>query len=128
MRRYLIVISLSLFSTTFLKAQQYLDLSKEKTATLLKKDKKHKPTLHFDEKGFCDIEGYQYENKTDFEKKLQEILKVQSFEWIKINENQFVSNFKEQRLVEIFDEVSPYQVRILRTAWSKELYELLLKK
>lgn len=128
MRRFLIVFSLSLFYTTLLKAQHYLDLSKEKTVTLLKKDKKHKPTLHFDKKGFCDIEGYQYDNKTDFEKKLQEILKVQSFEWIKINENQFVSNFKEQRLLEIFDEASPYQVRILRTAWSKELYELLLKK
>jgi hypothetical protein len=109
-------------------AQQYLDLPKEKTATLLKKDKKSKPLLHFDEKGICDMESYQYESRPDFEKKLQEVLRIQSFEWIKINENQFVSNFMGQRLIEIFDEASPYQVRILRTAWSKELYELLLKK
>jgi hypothetical protein len=111
-----------------LKAQQYLDLSQKQTLLLQKKDKKNKPTLHFDEKGRCDIEGYQFVSKTDFEKKLQQILDIQSYEWIKINENQFVSNLKGQRLIEFFDEAAPYQVRILRTAWSRELYELLLKK
>jgi biopolymer transport protein ExbD len=128
MSRYLSLIILCLVSSTQLKAQQYLDLSQKQTLLLQKKDKKNKPTLHFDEKGRCDIEGYQFVSKTDFEKKLQQILDIQSYEWIKINENQFVSNLKGQRLIEFFDEAAPYQVRILRTAWSRELYELLLKK
>jgi hypothetical protein len=128
MRRYFFLLLISLVGSTLLKAQQYLDLPQKQAALLLKKDKKNKPTLHFDEKGNCDIEGYQFENKANFEKKLQQIIDIPTYEWIKINENQFVSNFKGQRLLEIFDEAVPYQIRILRTAWSKELYELLLIK
>jgi cell division protein FtsX len=128
MSRFLSLIILILATHTQLVAQQYLDLPQKQTALLLKKDKKNKPTLLFDEKGICNIESYQYESKSDFDKKLQQVLGIQTYEWVKINENQFVSNFKGQRLVEILDEASPYQLRILRTAWSKELYELLLKK
>lgn len=108
-------------------AQYYLDLPANKAMSLLRKEKKIKPVLHYDEKGNCDIETYQFTDKLEFEEKLGRLLALKEFEWIKINENQFVSNFKKQRLVEIFDEAAPYQLSILRTTWSQELYELLLK-
>lgn len=127
-QKYLLVFSVIILSQLPIKAQQYLDLPEKKASGLLKKEKGTKPILHFDEKGLCDMESYQYETKAVFDKRLQLILGLGEFEWIKINENQFVSNFKKQRLVEIFEEEPPYQVRILRTAWSKELYDLLLKK
>ena len=128
MKKYLWVLLVIIFSHFSLEAQHYLDLPEKKATALLKKEKSAKPSLHYDEKGICDIESYQFSNKLVFETKLQTILGLQEFEWIKINENQFVSNFTKQRLLEIFEEEPPYQVRILRTAWSKELYELLLKK
>jgi hypothetical protein len=128
MKTQLLLLLIFLVNTPPLLAQHYLDLPAQKAVSLLKKEKRIKPILHYDEKGNCDIETYQYQYKSEFEKKLQDILALKEFEWIKINENQFVSNFKKQRLLEVFDEAPPYQLSILRTAWSQELYELLLKK
>lgn len=128
MNSYLLLLAIMIISGTQGMTQYYLDLPAPKTVSLLTKEKRKKPILHYDEKGSCDIETYQFEQKSEFEKKLQDILALKEFEWIKINENQFVSNFKKQRLVEIFDEAAPFELRILRTTWSQALYELLLKK
>lgn len=126
MKRYLLLLAIVLTASHQGMAQYYLDLPAKKAMSLLKKEKSIKPTLSYDEKGNCNIESYQFQYKVDFEEKLRGILALKEFEWIKINENQFVSNFKKQRLLEIFDEAPPYQLRILRTAWSQELYDLLL--
>lgn len=127
MKTFLFLLLFMLLGCHYGMAQHYLDLPANKAMSLLKKEKKIKPVLHYDEKGNCDIETYQFTYKLEFEEKLKQLLTEKEFDWIKINENQFVSNFKKQRLLEIFDEVPPYQLSILRTAWSQELYELLLK-
>lgn len=128
MKTYLLLLAIMLTASHQGMAQYYLGLPAKKASSLLKKEKSIKPVLHYDETEICNIETYQFQHKADFEEKLRRLLTLKEFEWIKINENQFVSNFKKQRLLEIFEEAPPYQLSILRTAWSQELYELLLKK
>jgi hypothetical protein len=61
------------------------------------------------------------------EEQLLQILKKEKYGWLRINENQHISGFKHQILLEFQDEKAPYRLQVLRTAWTKELYELLLK-
>jgi len=87
-----------------------------------------KPALAFDKSGICIREIYEAPTLNDCNKIVEKMLKDSSYGWIRINENQVVSNFGKQRLIEVLEINGGCRVQIHQTAWNKELYELLLSK
>ncbi len=86
-----------------------------------------KPTLVFDNKNECTREIYWGKEMPDCENIVKLLTKDSTYGWIRINENQWVSNFDSQLLIEVHEIEKRCRTQILRTAWTKELYELLLK-
>ena len=87
-----------------------------------------KPELVFDKDGICIREIYKTPTLNDCNKIVEKMLKDSSYGWIRINENQVVSNFSKQRLMEVLENTGGCRVQIHQTAWTKELYELLLSQ
>lgn len=59
---------------------------------------------------------------------LSGLLKQGKYKWKKINENQYVSRFEDKMTIELPVEKSDYYFTILRTDWSRTLYNLLVGK
>lgn len=127
MMRISLLLLLSLMASFFVQAQDCIGLKKEKALKKLASLQGVKPDLRYDKNGLCAAESYHYSQKEALENKVRQLLALKKYSWIRINENQYVSSFAEQVLIEIQDESSPYSLQILRTAWTKELYEILLK-
>ncbi|MBM3412015.1 MAG: hypothetical protein FJY19_01330 [Bacteroidetes bacterium] len=85
------------------------------------------PALVYDKENICIREMYWREKMDDCEKIVSQLTSVASYGWIRINENQWVSKFEDQLLVEIHEVNKGCRTQVHRTAWTKELYELLLK-
>jgi hypothetical protein len=79
----------------------------------------------FDKSGKCQSEKVIAGCQACFNKYLQATLATKKYGWKKINENQYVSKFSDRRMIELPDEKKNFTFSILRTDWSKEMYELL---
>jgi hypothetical protein len=77
------------------------------------------------QKGLCKIEMQEYLNKQAFENGLASILNQKKYNWKRINENQFISSYDQFLLLELPPESPEFKLKIFRTSWSKELYQLL---
>jgi hypothetical protein len=75
--------------------------------------------------GKCSWEKQIASGKMEYNKLLQELLSQKSFGWKKLNENQYVSKFSSQMLIELPQDENDYSFIIFRTNWTKELYDLL---
>lgn len=75
--------------------------------------------------GKCSSEKQIASGKKEYNKLLQDLLSQKSFGWKKLNENQYVSKFSVQMLIELPQEENDYSFIIFRTKWTKELYDLL---
>ena len=59
-------------------------------------------------------------------KYLQPVLDRKGYKWIKLNENQYVSEFERKLLLELPLGESDRSFIILRAGWTKKQYELMV--
>ncbi len=93
----------------------------------IKQDKEQKDLLlQFDKKGNCKMEKMSFSSDIIFKKDLSEILDLKKYEWQKVNENQYVSKFEENIMIELPADDQLKTINIIRMDWTKALYDLLL--
>jgi hypothetical protein len=56
------------------------------------------------------------------------VLDRSSFQWKKINENQYVSKYEDRILIELPVDPDDYSFMLFRAQWTKEIYDILLKQ
>lgn len=125
--KIIVLLLLSILATASGSAQQWVGLKSSQVQKIHLNKKESKPTLRYDETGFCVEELYRFQSKSALEKKLLQVLQQKKWAWVRINENQYVSDYKGQLLMEIQEEGTQFTLQFLRTAWTPELYEILLK-
>lgn len=108
--------------------QTFVGKTKKETQTLLAKKSEGAPRLVFDSAGICIREIYTAAHLPQCEKMLTQLTADTAYGWKRINENQIISKFALQLLVEVHEVKEGCRVQIHRTAWTKELYELLLQQ
>ena len=82
----------------------------------------------FDAEGLCEAEIFICESGSRFTRQLEAILAKKKYAWKRLNENQFISRFEDGLLLEISPEPPLHSFAILRTGWTREVYDLLLKQ
>lgn len=80
----------------------------------------------FDKNGKCLMEETRASCDSCYKKYLQAALDQKKYRWKKINENQYISVYSKKRMIELPPEGNEYSFTILRTGWTKKLYDLLL--
>ena len=85
-------------------------------------------TYGFDKQtGACNYQKTQASCDSCYKKYLEKLLAQKSYDWKKINENQYVSNFESKLLIELpVDEKDHYFI-LFRAQWTKEFYEIMVK-
>lgn len=87
-----------------------------------------KQEYNFDEgTGNCTAERTFTSCEACFRQQLEEILALRSFEWKKINESQYISKFSDYVMIELQEDGREFSISLLKTAWTRELYDLLMK-
>jgi hypothetical protein len=79
----------------------------------------------FDKSGKCISEKVIAGCDSCFTKYFQAVLDRKKYEWKKINENQYISGFAAKMMIELPPDSKNYSFVILRTDWSKQMYDLL---
>lgn len=82
----------------------------------------------FDKSGKCQSEKIIAGCDSCFNKFLQAALAIKKYGWKKINENQYVSNYTSRLMIELPAESKELSYTILRTEWTKEVYNMLTGK
>jgi predicted metal-dependent hydrolase len=80
---------------------------------------------HFDAAGKCSYENVNTYCIACFKKYLDGVLNRKKYKWKKINENQYISKYSSKMMLELPAEENKLSYRILRTNWTRELYNLL---
>ncbi|MEO7923172.1 MAG: hypothetical protein ABIR30_05795 [Chitinophagaceae bacterium] len=81
----------------------------------------------FDHSGKCITEKVVSACEACIAKELKAILAISRYQWKKINENQYASKFEDKMIIELPVEKKD-EYMILRTEWSRVLYDLLTGK
>jgi hypothetical protein len=100
----------------------------DSTVQLLIKDAAGKSTTfiyRFDKENRCHTEEIKASCDSCNKKYLQGVLDKKKYHWRKINENQYISGYKDQLMIELPPESNDFSYMILRTSWTKQLYEML---
>lgn len=85
-------------------------------------------TYQFDEvTGLCNYQKTISPCDSCYKKYLQKLLELKRYEWKKINESQYVSRFSDYLLIELQTEGDEQSFTLLKTQWTKELYEMMQK-
>ncbi|MBI3138443.1 MAG: hypothetical protein HYZ15_07655 [Sphingobacteriales bacterium] len=58
---------------------------------------------------------------------LQQVLDKKNFGWKKINENQYISRFADNLMIELSADEALHSFSVLRVDWTRELYDMLIK-
>ena len=82
----------------------------------------------FDKAGKCMSEKVITDCDSCLNKYFQAVLALKKYEWRKINENQYISGFAARMLIELPADSKDYYFTILRTDWSKQMYNSLTDK
>jgi hypothetical protein len=82
----------------------------------------------FDSAGICNTEKFITDCRTCFEKQLHLLIDQPSYQWKKINENQYVSRFEDRLLLEVAPDADQYFFTLFRAVWTKEFYDILISK
>lgn len=64
---------------------------------------------------------------TCYKKYLKALLDKKSYNWRKINENQYISRFQDRLLIELPVEDNNRSFSLFKTQWTKQLYDMLLE-
>ncbi|MEO5946071.1 MAG: hypothetical protein ABIP79_04595 [Chitinophagaceae bacterium] len=100
----------------------------DSTLTMIKtdEDKNREETLFdFDKTGKCRSELRTFNCDHCYKQELAALLGMDKYKWEKINENQYISKFEEKLMIELPTENKTNTVSIIRTDWSKMLYDML---
>lgn len=87
-----------------------------------------KLVFQFDENRKCRSEEIVTRCESYFSEYLKQLIEIKKYNWTKINENQYVSDFNSALMIEIPPENVSFSLTILRMDWSREIYDLLMKK
>ena len=80
----------------------------------------------FDDKtGACIIEMTISSCETCVRNLLNGLLAVPSYQWKKLNESQYVSRFEDYLLIEWQQTGNEFSFTLIKTAWTRELYNLM---
>jgi len=82
----------------------------------------------FDRSGKCNSEKTIAWCDSCSAKYLRAALYRKKYEWVQLNENQYISKFSEKMMIELPVNDKDHSFTILRMDWSKMLYDMLLKK
>ncbi|MDZ4794900.1 MAG: hypothetical protein SGI83_11530 [Bacteroidota bacterium] len=82
----------------------------------------------FNSSGKCRSERIIAHCDSCYNKFLKGVLDQKKYDWKKINENQYVSNYYNRLMIELPAENKDFMYTILRTDWTKELYSILSGK
>ncbi len=82
----------------------------------------------FDEKGLCTTETTNTRCDSCHDGYLNAILDKKKYSWKKINENQYISRFEDNMMIELFPEGEVRTISVLRADFTRELYDLLMKE
>ena len=83
---------------------------------------------NFDKAGKCQAYQVICSEDTLLKTEMARWLNQSIYHWQKVNENQYVSDFDSHLMIEFPPENKRHSLTILRMDWSRELYELLMKK
>lgn len=79
----------------------------------------------FDRDGKCQSEKVLAGCEACYNRYLQAALGQKKYEWKKINGNQYVSKYSAQMMIELPAEKTDYSYTIIRTNWTKEMYDIV---
>lgn len=63
-----------------------------------------------------------------YRKYLDRLLAMKKYEWKKINENQYVSRFSDYLMIEIQQDDNEFSFTLIKTEWTRPLYEMMKKE
>lgn len=78
-----------------------------------------------DSAGICQVQRLETEDTTVAGDFLTQLLALPTYQWKKLNENQYISRFEDHVLVELPADGSMKYVKIIRMNWNRTLYDLL---
>ena len=81
--------------------------------------------LNFDSSRVCNLEVWYFNSESERNAYLQQVLDDRKWGWKKLNENQYISDFAHQRTLEVPPENLQWQFSIIRSNWTRTLYDLL---
>lgn len=85
-------------------------------------------TYRFDKSsGLCNYQKVQAGCDSCIQRELNRLISQPALGWKKINENQYVSNFESQLLIELPVDEKENSFILFRANWTKELYDILMK-
>lgn len=82
----------------------------------------------FDKQGKCRLQKTIANCDSCINKYLQEALGQDKYKWRKINENQYISSFEDKLMIETPADGKEFSFMILRTDWSKILYDMITER
>lgn len=80
-----------------------------------------------DSTGTCNQEKTISSCEPCYKKLLDELVSLKEFEWKRINESQYVSRFEDYLLIEMQETGKDFSFTLLKTAWTRALYDLMLQ-
>jgi hypothetical protein len=141
-----IAVYFSILISTSASAQHYIGMSFSEIAKSFKEEKGYKMAndgtlltftytdslsgtvqlkFRFDGYGKCFFEEYVASCDSCINHLLTRTLAAEKFGWKKINENQYVSKYKEFLMIELPVEQGDHSFAVFRTEWNKDSYKLL---
>lgn len=84
--------------------------------------------LAFDGAGSCKSETIMTRCDSCLAVLVQQVLAKKKYKWKQLNENQYVSRFEDNLMIELPADNTYHSFSVLRVEWTKELYKLLLKQ
>ncbi len=82
----------------------------------------------FDETGRCKSKKIIANCDSCYKTFLDEILAEKNYNWKKLNENQYISDFDSKMMIELSFENGKSGFTILRIPWTKEVYKLVTEQ
>ena len=79
----------------------------------------------FDSTGKCNAEKIIAACDSCRREELNLVLEKKNYQWKKINENQYISRYSDQLLIELPVESKEFYFTIYRAQWTKEVYDML---
>lgn len=103
----------------------------DSTLTIIKTDadkNREEALVEFDKAGKCRSELRTFNCDHCYKQELEALLGMSKYQWKKLNENQYISKFEENLMIELPTEDKTNTFNIIRTNWSKLLYDMLTGK
>jgi len=91
--------------------------------------KKIQVVFAFDqEKGHCNSQRTVTYCDACYLEEVNKLLAQKSYQWKKLNENQYASRYEDHLLLELRSEETDFSFTLFKTNWSRDFYELLTRE